>query len=424
MRFRATRVFSWAKGHPRTAAVVLLAFLVGGYFLGYYLWADYHYHAAQRALTRGDVAAARGHLAECLKVWPSSPRVHFLAARAARRDCDYLNAQRHLRLCQKLGGFTTDVELESVLLRVQQGELDGLDQKLKASIPPDHPDAVLVLESLARGYLKTDRLADALECLTLWLHHHPDTVQALLWRGWIWERVHRVEEAITDYRHVLELKPDNNEAHLHLGQLLVGTNRVKEAAEHFEWLRDRQETPSVLLGLAQCYSELDREGEARQILDGILAKDPANSRALAERGRVALVVESPAAAETWLRRAVAVAPDDREARFHLVQALQRQGKRSAARQCFAELERLRTDLKRLNVLVVAIAKSPQDPKLRREAGEICLRYNRVDEGLHWLAGALRVAPDDRTTHRILAEHYEKAGDQGSARWHRRFLETP
>lgn len=424
MRFRAVRLLSWPKEHPAVATALLLLLLGGGYLLGRHLWAEYHYRAGREALDRGDFGAAREHLGECLKVWPSSPQVHFLAARAARRGGAYQDAERHLELCQKFGGFTTNVELEWALLRVQQGDLEGVEQQLKASISPDHPDAALVLESLTQGYLKTDRLADALECLTLWLHHHPETVQALLWRGWVLERFHRAEQASADYRRVLEIDPDNKEARLGLGLLLVATNRAREAVGHFERLRDRQGGTAVLLGLAQCYGELGREEEARRILDDLLSKEPTNARALAERGRVALALESPAAAETWLRRAITLAPDDREARFHLAQALQRQGKRDAARQCFADLEQLRADQKRLNALFIEVARSPHDPRLRHEAGVICLRYNRVDEGLHWLASALREAPDDRAVHRTLADYYEKAGKQDLARQHRRFLQNP
>jgi Tfp pilus assembly protein PilF len=71
------------------------------------------------------------------------------------------------------------------------------------------------------------------------------------------------------------------------------------------------------------------------------------------------------------------------------------------------------------VLIPAIGRTPDDPKLRREAGLICLRYGKEPEGLRWLLSALEAAPRDEPTHAALADYYERQGDRRRAEAHRR-----
>jgi thioredoxin-like negative regulator of GroEL len=126
-----------------------------------------------------------------------------------------------------------------------------------------------------------------------------------------------------------------------------------------------------------------------------------------------------AEAERWLRQAVERAPDDREALYELVRAVQIQHKTADAKRLGLHLNQLTADLKRIDELILAIAKSPHDPDLRREAGEITLRHGREQEGLNWLAGALREDPGHAPTHRVLAEFYERKGNSVQAERHRR-----
>src|SRR5205814_1182333 len=97
-------------------------------------------------------------------------------------------------------------------------------------------------------------------------------------------------------------------------------------------------------------------------------------------------------AEAWLRRAVALAPDDREALHALVRALWAQDKQDQAKALEPTLKRLTADLSRYQEVRQAVAKDPRNPALRTEAGKLCLRHGRNDEGRRWLATALQIDP--------------------------------
>ena len=383
-----------------------------------WLSAESSLRAARQALERRDFASARHHLAAYLAFRPHDASAHFLAARTARRAGLLEEAQRHLEQCERLGGMTEPTQLEWLLLRVQQGDLK-VAARLKATIPPDHPDVLLVLEALVRGYLQRERLQDALEALGLWLGQQPDSVPALIRRGWIWERLGRSPESLRDYGRAVEIEPDNKEARLGLAQ---GLARLQPgaAARHYECLRQRSpEDASVLVGLARCYTDLGRAEEAGRLLDEVLARHPRHGEALTERGRADRAAGRSAAAEGWLRKAVALAPDDREALYQLVQCLQEQHKTGEAEQRRRDLDRLTYDLKRLDELLRAVARAPHAADLRREAGEIALRHGREEEGLRWLAGALREDPGHGPTHNTLADYFERKGQASRAQYHRR-----
>ncbi len=394
------RFVAGLRRRPRSAlsaALALAALAAAAALLVPPARAWYHARAAERAAQRGDFEEARSHLAVCLAVWPDSGRTHLLAARAARRAGRLDEAEQHLNRAQALGGRTDETALERVLLRVERGDVAEVEGYLKSTIGPDHPDAPIVLEALARGYLLTDRLFDLLECTTLWLQVRPHETHALFWRGLARERLGDWGEAVADYRAAVEADPDNIAARLRLGELLL--NRMHEPDEslgHFEAARARGPSdPEARLGLALCQRALGHADAARELLDGLLAERPDDARALAERGRLALDEGDAARAESCLRRAVELAPDDREALYSFLGALRQQDKADEANRLEPRLKQLDADLRRLQEIAQAVAREPQNLALRTEAGEICLRYGRKDEGRRWLAGALRLDPSYR-----------------------------
>src|SRR5690348_2372204 len=85
------------------AGLVILLLILLGIWLGRLGWADHHLRLAEQALDQHDYAAARQHLTCYLDVWPEDARNHFRAARAARCDHRYKEAEEHLRLCRLYG---------------------------------------------------------------------------------------------------------------------------------------------------------------------------------------------------------------------------------------------------------------------------------------------------------------------------------
>jgi tetratricopeptide (TPR) repeat protein len=382
---------------PRATALGALTlglFALGGVLAVPHVRALYHARAAERAIQRWDFDEARTHLGVCLDVWPDSAPTRFLAARTARRAGRFDEAERHLKRFQSQNGTSRQTALEWAMLKVQRGELDDAEGYLRATVGPDDPDAPLVLEALAHGFLLTERLPELLEATDLWLQVRPGDTHALYYRGRGWERLARRREAADAYRQALTADAENADARLRLAELLLADGQdAAEARGHFERLRGRRPAdPAAGLGLARCEKALGRPAAARDLLDALLADHPDHAQALAERGRLALDEGDAPGAAARLRRAVALAPDDREALHALIRSLWVQDKQDEAQALEPVLKELTADLSRHQEIILAVAKDPRNPALRTEAGKLCLRHGRRDEGLRWLVTALQIDP--------------------------------
>jgi tetratricopeptide (TPR) repeat protein len=401
----------------------LLLFGAVGAYVGLQFWASHHFRAAQQALERRHLDEARGHLTSCLKVWPRDAEVYFLLARTARRAEAFDEAERYLARCKELGWVEEATSLEKALAQVQRGHVARLEGYLHSCVQKDHPDAAIILEALAEGYLKTFQLPKARICLDQLIERQPENAQALVWRGETLLRLHRNADALADFRQALTLDPERADVRLRLAELLLERQQAAEALRHYEWLHEQKPADrAVRLGLARCYARTNRVAEAIPLLDKLLAELPDDAVALTERGKAALQVGPAEEAEKWLRRAVELAPYDREAVYNLLQCLEAQNRQEEAARRKTDLDRIDADQDRLKELTKRIAESPGDAALRCEAGQILLRNGLEQEGLRWLASALELDPHQARVHRALADYFEKTGRKEEAAVHRRAAE--
>jgi tetratricopeptide (TPR) repeat protein len=408
--------------------VALLALAgTGAGLLGLHLWGAYHYRAAGRDLERHHIAAAQEHLRACLWLWPTSAEVRLRAARAARQAEDFADAEEHLERCQRLLGHSDEpLVLERALLQAQRGEPDSVLKYCQALVDKYDPATPLILEALARGYLRGDQLAQAEFTVTVWRERQPDSPQALLLAGVVREQRGATEAAVVYYHRALALDPDCDEARLRLARGLLETSQPAEAADHLEDLLRRQpHNPVLLTDLARCRHGLGRPDEAAALLDDVLARWDRFPPALTARGQVALQTGDAAGAERWLRQAAARAPMDYETQYLLHQALVLAGKEAEARQALEQANVLRADNNRLrDIAVVQLLHRPHDAGLLCEAGVILLRHGEAEDARRWLERALKEDPGHRPTHAALADYYERTGDHARAVGHRERARPP
>jgi tetratricopeptide (TPR) repeat protein len=371
-----------------------------------------HARAAQAALERRDLTAARAHLAQCLEVWPKSASTHFQAARTARRLDLYDEAEMHLAQCQQLGGDVEAIKLEHYLARVQRGDW-SVQPDLAAALEQGHPDSVLILEALAKGYMEDlsyARAQVALCYLEQWLEREPNAVPALIWRGQLRSLRRDYVGAQADFDRALELDPDNDEVQLQLAEVLREALAPAKAAEQYVRVLDHQpEEPVALLGLARCRRDLGQVDQAIALLDRLLRRQPDNVAALIERSQLALGGGQPAQAEAWLRCAVGLNPYDRLANALLSECLLQLDRRRSpavlptapwvlvycwvnqleARAYQARSQQLNQDEARLQALMVQVMQGQaRDPGVYCELGTLYLRFGQVKEAREWFGMAL------------------------------------
>jgi predicted Zn-dependent protease len=393
----------------------------GGYRAAQHFYIQHHLIAAEQATDRYDFDEAECHLAACLWAKPQSAVLHLQMARVARRADHFKLAEEHLQKCRQIEGRTPENALEALLLRAQGGDIADVENLLLEQVNLNSPDSNLILEAMAKGYIIVYHLDGARGCLNRLLERQPDNISALLWRASLWRTAGNYTGAVEDCRHAVEAQPNHRAARLRLGETLLITEQPAEALRQYEYLRQQPggEATEILLGLARCHHQLGHTETARQLLEEVLARDPHDGFAVVERGKLALEMESPVAAEKWLRQAVADYPFDATSNYLLAQALQKQGKEEESRPYFAARTRIENDLKALQLAFQRVVKKPNDPEPRLEAGRICLRNGRADEGERWLLSAVEQAPEHAAARSALAAFYERSGKTELAARYRR-----
>jgi tetratricopeptide (TPR) repeat protein len=392
----------------RTLVAVGLLLLLSAAAAVWYGWTESRLRAAERALENHDSNEARRLLAQCLKWRPRWGRAHFLAARAARCEHHYNEAEQHLKACERQDYNPEPVAIERLLANVQLGDAQPV-QALQALVEEDNPHSLAILEVLTQFYLDNYQLMRALDCLNRYLRQRPDDLRALLGRGFVHERLHHFPEARDDYRRAVRAHPDSDAARLRLAKVLEVVGPASEALGQYRNLEQRQpDDPEVLLGLARSNRQLSQQLKCREYLGRLLELRSEHPEGLAERGLVELDAGRTVQAERWLRRAIRADPHNRVAHDALYRCLRRQGKEEDARQVRQKFDRLDAALKRLDFLLTrAVPQAPDDASLRCEAGLLFLHHGQEAEGVRWLRLALRCDPGHETARRELAAYYER-----------------
>jgi tetratricopeptide (TPR) repeat protein len=400
-------------------ALVVVAAAAGGVMV----WAEYQFRAAQRELRADHLPEARRHIQLCLYVWRYSPDAHFLAARIARSSAKYEEAEFHLNESTRLQrNVTAQTQTEWFMLRAQRGDFRGeVENGLWNCVLHDDPETSMILEAMARVYMLETRFRPALVCLTKWLEREPDTVRALDWRGWVFEKMESRQPALDDYRRVLELDPDRDEVRIRLANMLVDDSNALDALPHWERLQQTQPNRvEVSVGLARCRILQGRSEEGRELLDQVLASQPDNPTALLLRANLELQQGRPAEAEHYLRRALTVDPYLLGAIFSLGKCLDEQGGHETEVAALQDrFEQQKRDLQRITQLMNGqIEREPHNPDSPSELGILLLRVGQVQVGIHWLYTALERDPDHKPTHEALIAYFEKTNQPEKAKEHR------
>jgi tetratricopeptide (TPR) repeat protein len=410
----------------RLLLLALLLILLGAGTAGGFLWLHQQRRAAERALSRYAFDEARHHLDLYLRVRPGDTAAHLLAAQAARRGDAYDEAEKHLAVCLRDAGMTDAVARERLLLSAQQGDLGDMEGLLQARTGPNDPEALLVLEALAKGYLNRAWDDDALTCLNRLLDRQPDNAPAWLLRAGVWERralggePEHEADALNDYEKAAALDPSFDARRGRAGAL-YRSGRPWEALAEYERLRaERPDDADVLLGLARCRYNLNEADEARRLLDDLLERQPDHPAALLERGRVAFHLRELTEAERLLSRAVERMPAcDLEALRLLCRCLADAHKDEEAGRRAEQVREREADLLRVDRLVLRANRNPTDVALRYEIAQQQTRLGREREGVAALFLVLEQQPKHGPAHAALADYFERTGQPARAARHRR-----
>ena len=137
----------------------------------------------------------------------------------------------------------------------------------------------------------------------------------------------RKSRRLATWNERFDASPSAFEVRRTYADVLHRLGHVQKAIDEYEQLHTRRpDDERVIPRAVQCWQEQAQLKDARELLDGLLDRQPDLVTALIERGRSALRLGDPQSAEKSLRRAVEISPDHADANFVLRLALKRSTK--------------------------------------------------------------------------------------------------
>ena len=247
--------------------------------------------------------------------------------------------------------------------------------------------------------------------------------------GSIYEELKRHELAENYLRLALDLKKDDIEGRLSVGQSLLKKGKVKEARRYVEEILKID--PNHLEALTLLATIVEKEGDKnalKTIYEKILSHDPNNTTLLFNLGMLEAETGNLKKARSYLERLVKIDPKDILAREALFDIYQRQKRGDLAFKQAVELIKFeprkisyyryifqylvdRSEFQQsAQYMLEAVEANPKDFELRQYLILAYLKLEKNDLAMRQMEEALKLRPNDTTLLHQLAKLKEEAGD--------------
>jgi tetratricopeptide (TPR) repeat protein len=205
------------------------------------------------------------------------------------------------------GRGLVDVPEKERVARIEEvlRELDpAIDHLRKAlALSKDFREAALELAQVLR--LKGQE-TESMAILAKYLADHPKDATVRLYLGHLKMTRRQFAEAEPEFRAALAADESNADARRFLAMSLMAQDLLDEASKHWELLRAANpKDQDCYEALLECYVRLQKQPEARKVLEDLVRAFPGTTAASRARARLEALDKDPAA----LERMVAVTPE-------------------------------------------------------------------------------------------------------------------
>jgi tetratricopeptide (TPR) repeat protein len=400
----------WLRIVAVVATVTVLVFV--GWLELYPFWAANHnLERAKAALSQYDFATAEARLQRTLQVRPDQVEASFLLAQLYRRTERYSEIKRPIADAKR-GGWSSDyLQLEQLLSTVQErGPTAPAFATARLYVNAAHPEDRLIFEAMARGLLNAHQLVDAERLLEQWSARYADDWYPRFLLGTVREANLSWDQALVDYRWVLQQHPEHPEVRRRIADLFLETRKELPEAQSLyrEQLQRMPNDGAAHAGLAAILDLSGQPVEALQSANRAVELLPDSSRALVLKAGLIRATD-PAQAYQLALRAEKASPE-----------LPAVALSAAAAKHLERHQFLEQHTKRLTQLLSSVRQQPHDPDLRCEVGLEVIALGRVDDGVLWFHSAINESPIFRRAHELLADHYERSRTEPErAQYHRK-----
>lgn len=375
-----------------------MALLGGGVVAWRHQASERLYQAGLNSISAGDVEV----LERAVSSQPAnSPRSRLLMAAIDLRNNKPASAMRKLEVAahHPETALWAQFLAGEALYRMQ--EYHAAVTTLRAALEQD-PENVDGRRWLAAAAFDLGANADAVEQLTKIIQLNPTDSRAYRALGLIYFEAEEYAKAIDPLQSSLSQSREQADMEQILVELATSYLKVHRYHDALESLQGSPPSPELDSLKAESLYGLGRVDEARQLIEHVLEAGPI-PRALILSGMMLQDEGHAADAVQRLKRAVALLPEDLEARARLTQAYAQSGDADAARRELAETERIKRIRQEIHEYTLQAANQPESADARYELG---LRYQSLGLILparKWLRAALALNPTHAAARNALSK---------------------
>jgi tetratricopeptide (TPR) repeat protein len=378
-------------------------------------------------LRKRDVVQAEGAFKEAVAREPKSLDAHEALGDFLTMKRDFAQAEQEYTTAAAIAppGSRPRLKLADFYL-TQQKPADA--RRVLTEMTAKAPDYLPAWRRLAEMAFNEGKYDESLKFLAAVFKKSPSDVDGHVLSGRVHLAKRETTRAIEEFQTALKLEPRLTQARyfLALTQLQVG-NFQQARADLKEAAADPKFIDAALL-----LAELDAQSGALQpaieVLEKVLARDPANVRAHLQLGTVYLKRNEPVKAGEVFQNVVTVAPKDPRGPYFVGLALWRQGKRpEARRQMETAMAMAPPDFVEPLVELVAMAfaerapdeavarvqaqitRSPTSAALYRVLGSVHVRRNESDGAEAAFLKSIELDPNVVSPYLALADLYTSSG---------------
>jgi len=260
-------------------------------------------------------------------------------------------------------------------------------EQYKLALDAD-PSSRELQDGLANLYFKLGRIREAVAAAQDQVTKHPEDADAHILLGRVYLRslgdgqgpqsTDMLKAAITEYEKIAQLKPNDLETHLLLGQLYgLNHDSAKAQAQFKEAQRIDSGSEEVVLSMARLYTEQGDLAAAAKVIADVPVDDRSPRMDFALAG-IDDQLKKPKDAAAAYRATLEQDPDNTDAKRGLANALVADGQTDAAAKVFADL--LSTD--------------PQDAQSLIREADLQRQQGHYEQALSTLKKASALVPDN------------------------------
>lgn len=403
---------------------VSLVLFVAACFL-YFPWRCWQIRSALAKREFANAVTLATHLVQSS---PQASEGHYLLAKAARRSGDFAEAASELKRAEELGWNSVEIQRETILARVQSGQIETCKPQLKTIFASDlnHDETTEVYEALANGHLAAFDGPEFQQCLNYWIDWDPEAIQPHLMRAQFFERLANHTDAEKCYADIVRDHPDCREARLRQAACLIELNQPSAAIEPLKACLKQKREPRAAVLLAKSWVQTGEMAAAGHLLAEFVdtADEAIRAEVLEQLGRWHLDQRQAPEAIQRLEAAVKLTPENGTAWHALAAAYSLIGNSEKAAQALKTSQDSLARLQQLAELMVQINLNPQKLELRMEVAQILFDQKLDKDAVAWLNTILHQDLHHAPANDLLAQYYERIGNAPLARQHRALAQSP